>query len=96
MWLAGDGSQVQSSASWKEKEQVREVCSPMHANDSQGGKARDAQIIRGKLEREDLSHMRPEILVPQVPSPYGGGGRWVKVHPAGRDGNLWKDASQNL
>lgn len=28
---------------------------PMQADDSQGGKARDAQIIRGRLEREASS-----------------------------------------
>lgn len=76
LWLAGDGGQVQGGASWKEEEEKRQVGGPMQASDSQGGKARDAQIIKGRLEREALSHMGPEIPVPQVPGTRtrGGGG----------------------
>lgn len=78
LWLARDGGQVQGGASWKEKEGEREVGGPMHAGDSQGGKARDAQIIRGRLEREALSHTGPEIPVSQVPGTWGGGGKRVR------------------
>lgn len=69
---------------------------PLHADDSQGGKARDAQIIRGRLEREALSNMGPEIPVPQVPGTFGGGGREGEVGPVCREGNPWKDAGWNL
>lgn len=57
----------------------------MHADDSQGGKARDAQIIRERLEREALSHTEPEIPVPPVPGTCAGGGSGGEVnHLAGR------------
>lgn len=69
---------MQGGASWKEKEGEREVGGPMQAGDSQGGKARDAQIIRGRLEREALSLTGPEIPVSQVPGTWGGGGKWVR------------------
>lgn len=65
----------------------------MNANDSQGGRARDAQIIRGRLQREVLSHTEPEIPVPQVPGTCGRGGSGGEVC---REGNPWKDTGQNL
>jgi hypothetical protein len=43
----------------------------MHVDDSQGGKARDAQIIRGRLVREALSYTGPEIPVSQAPGTCG-------------------------
>lgn len=45
------------------------VGGPTHADDSQGGKARDAQIIRGRLEREALSHTGLKFLFPQCLEP---------------------------
>lgn len=63
------------------------VGGPMHANDSQGGKARDAQIIRGRLEREALGPTGPEIPVHRVPGTYGGGGSGAGVKPACREGS---------
>lgn len=55
LWLAGDGGQMEGGASWKErKREGGWVGGPMNADDSLGGKARDAQIIRGRLEREAL------------------------------------------
>ena len=72
------------------------VGGPMHTNDSEGGKARDAQIIRGRLDREALSHMEPEIPVPQVPGTCGGGGNGGEVGPACRERNPWKETGQNL
>lgn len=89
LWLAGDGGQVQGGASWKEEEEKRRVGGPMQASDSQGGKERDAQIIKGRLEREALSHMGPEIPVSQVPV-YAVEVEGGKVYPAGREGNLWR------
>lgn len=74
LWLTGDGGQVQGRASWKEKEGRWKMDGPTHADDSQGGKAKDAQIIRGRLEREALSPTGPEIPVPRVPGTCGGGG----------------------
>lgn len=94
LWLAGDGGQVQGGASWKEEEEKRQVGGPMLANDSLGGKARDAQIIKGRLEREALSHVGPEIPVPQVSGTLDGGGRGVKYTQfAGRGttGGCWPD-----
>lgn len=93
LWLAGDGGQVQGGASWKEEEAKRQVGGPMQANDSQEGKARDAQIIKGRLEREALGHMGPEIpvspvLVHAVEVEVG------TVHPACREGTSegrWPD-----
>lgn len=63
------------------KKQGMGVGGPTDADDSQGGKARDAQIIRGRLERETLSHMGPEIPVPQVPGTHSGGGSESEVGP---------------
>lgn len=72
----------------------------MHARDSQGGKARDAQIIRGRLERAALSHAGPEIPVPRVRGTGGGGGTWElgEVYPAPRGAgqNLGGGCSWNL
>ena len=69
------------------KKQGKGVGGPMDADDSQGGKARDAQIIRGRLERETLSHMGPEIPVPQVPGTHSGGGSESEVGPACKEEN---------
>lgn len=73
----------------------RRVGGPMHADDSQGGKARDAQIIR-RLGREAFSHTGPEIPVPQVPGTCDEGGSKGEVCPAYREGNSWRDDDQNL
>lgn len=53
------------------KKQRKGVGGPMDADDSQGGKARDAQIIRGRLERElsatwGQKFLFPKCLVPTV------------------------------
>lgn len=55
----------------KRKRERGRVGGPMHTGDSQGGKARDAQIIRGRLKKEALSHTGPEIPVPPAPSTNG-------------------------
>lgn len=58
----------------KERERVGGwVGGPMNACDSLGGKAGDAQIIRGRLEGEALGHTGPEIPVPQAAGTFGGG-----------------------
>lgn len=64
---------MKGSASWKGKErEVGWVGGPMNADDSLGGKAGDAQIIRGRLEGKALGHIGPEIPVPQAAGTFNG------------------------
>lgn len=63
---------MKGGASWKERERERVGGWPMNADDSLGGKAGDAQIIRGRLEGEALGHIGPEIPVPQAAGTFNG------------------------